>query len=190
MSQPFQFESFPTLETERLLLRQLTPADDAAVLRFRGDPEVQKYNAPPFTTIYEARDLIHWLNRQFADHSTIAWGVTLKGVDVVIGLCGYNYWDQYHQRASVGYDLAQTYWGQGIMPEALQAVVKFGFERMNLNRIEAEVAAVNQASLRVMAKLGFRQEGILSGHYFDNGKFHDDIVFAFLRANYEKSPEP
>lgn len=187
MNSPFQFAFFPTLQTERLLLRQLTATDDAAILRFRGDPEVQKYNAPPFTSIYEARDLVHWLNRQFADHSTLAWGVTLRGEDTVIGLCGYNYWDQYHQRASVGYDLAQSYWGHGIMPEALRAVVQFGFEQMSLNRIEAEVAAANQASLRVMAKLGFKQEGILSGHYFDNGHFHDDIVFALLRTDYERT---
>jgi [ribosomal protein S5]-alanine N-acetyltransferase len=99
-------------------------------------------------------------------------------------MVGYNYWHRKDRRASVGYDLARAYWKQGIMTEALQAVIDFGFERMDLNRIEADCAVENEASARVLLRIGFRQEGIQREQYFEAGRFWDLRLFALLRREY------
>jgi [ribosomal protein S5]-alanine N-acetyltransferase len=194
MPSTFDFTTFPVLETERLILREIAPADAPGIFRIRGDYEVTKYNSgAPYTTIDQARDLIKAIAASYHEKKEIRWGITLKGQvfgpDSIIGMCGYNYWSRRDFRGSVGYDLAHAYWGRGIMPEALQAMLAFGFERMNLNRIEADASVYNTASIRVLEKLGFQQEGIQREQYFEDGAFHDLALFALLKHEYSCSSQ-
>jgi ribosomal-protein-alanine N-acetyltransferase len=182
----FDFTDFPRIETPRLILRELIAQDAEAIFRIRGDYEVTKYNiGAAYQRPEQASDLIAAIAQAYQEKAELRWGIALKKDDTVIGMCGFNYWIRPDSRASVGYDLAHAYWGQGIMTEAIRAVIAFGFERMNLNRIEADADARNPASGRVLEKVGFRREGIQREQFFENGLFNDLILFALLRRDYE-----
>jgi ribosomal-protein-alanine N-acetyltransferase len=182
----FDFETFPTLETPRLILREMTINDAEAVFRIRSDYQVTIYNTgEPYTRIDQALSLIEGVREGFQAGLELRWGVTLKPSPTVIGMCGYNYWMRDHFRASIGYDMARAYWGKGLMPEALHAILHFGFRRMALNRVEADVLAENAASIRVLEKLGFLREGTLRERDFERGAFRDLLLYGLLRRDYQ-----
>ena len=183
----FDFAVFPVLDSERLRLRELHPSDAPAVFRIRGDYEVTKYNGgQPYRTVEQAGGLIDSIADAYRDKRSIRWGITLKSdpKSTVIGMVGYNYWVRSDYRASIGYDLARAYWGQGIMPEAVRSILDFGFTRMGLNRIEADASSENLNSIRVLEKIGFKREGIQQEQYFEEGEFYDLVLFCLLRRNY------
>lgn len=185
----FQFETFPILETPRLILREIVRADASSILRIRGDAEVTRYNTgAPYQNLDDAIALIDDMALLYRQKRELRWGITLKGVDGlthgVIGMCGYNYWVQADHRASIGYDLARAFWRDGIMTEALRAVLGFGFAQMSLNRIEADVAVENTASIKLLRKLGFRKEGLQREQFFEDGLYHDLLLFGLLRREY------
>lgn len=187
MSTIFDFSSFPTLETPRLTLRELVPADAKAILRVRGDVRVTRLNSgAPMQTLEEAKEWVSKARKAFADHRRVEWGIVLKdepGAGIV-GRINYNYWLRQDRRASIGYDLGFSYWRRGIMTEAVRAIVGFGFEQMQLNRIEADCDAENIGSMRVLEKVGFKREGVQEDQYFEWDKFHDLVLYALLRRDY------
>jgi ribosomal-protein-alanine N-acetyltransferase len=180
----FDFGPFPVLESERLMLRRIIPADADDILRFKGDYAVTRYNGgQAYTDRQQALDLIDRLDAGYAERRSLAWGITLKPTDTVIGLVGFKSWHRSDYRADIGYDLAQAYWGRGLMPEAARAVLDFGFSEMALNRVEADANTANLASIRVLQKLGFRSEGVRPQQYYEDGAFHDLALFGLLRRD-------
>lgn len=177
--------TFPVLMTERLILRELRYSDAADVLVFRGDPIVQKYDDPIIHTEADARIFIDELHSEYENQEGISWAVTLKKQDVVIGAFGLHHWNQYHRRAEAGYGLAQSYWGQGIGSEALRAIIQFGFDQMNLNRIYARTIADNYESVKLLERLGFQHEGTQRKHSWeDDGTFHDSAIYGLLANEF------
>lgn len=186
MSQPvYDFDYFPTLTTERLILRELRLEDAAAVFESWSDPEVQKFNAPVMEKVEEAVELIQSLHKRSAEKRGIIWGITHKDRDWVMGMSGYNSWDRYHRRADIGYDLARAHWGQGYASEAVHAMLRFGFEAMNLNRIEAETIEDNHGSVKMLKRLGFTLEGIRRSYSWeDDGTFHNGSIWGLLHHEF------
>ncbi len=185
MTELFDFGTFPILSTARLCLRELVQSDAAAVFAIRSDFEVTRFNTGlAYDRLEQARDLIQAIRTGYTDGAELRWGITLKGESTVIGMCGFNYWVRHDRRASIGYDLARAYWGQGLMTEAVQAIVDFGFTKMNLNRIEADADGRNPASARVLEKVGFRNEGIQYEQFYENGGFYNLHLFGLLVREY------
>ena len=136
------FGEFPVLQTERLVLREVVPSDAEALYAIFSDPEAMEYyDTTVFTTLAEAEDLIEHMRSRRASREKVRWGITLRGEDTVIGTVGYVWMVERHNWSEVGYDLVRTHWRQGIMAEALAAVVTFGFEKMGMHRVEALVDA-------------------------------------------------
>jgi ribosomal-protein-alanine N-acetyltransferase len=187
MSTRFDFTMFPLLRTERLLLREITFRDTEAIFRIRGDYRVTRHNiGAAYENPVEARRLIEKMRKAYRDKNEVRWGITLSGGDnQVIGMCGYNHWNRIDQRGSIGYDLAHAYWGKGIMREAVQAITDFGFERMDLNRLEADVGAGNIGSIKILKAMGFQREGIQREHYYEEEEFHDLHLYGLLRREWE-----
>lgn len=133
------------------------------MLELFSDPEVTRYyDLDLFSTIEEACQLVDRFIRRFDHRIGRRWAIAEQNKpDELVGTCGYNLWIQASKRAVLGYDLARPHWNRGIMTEALTAVLQFGFEKMALNRIEALVITGNEASYRLLARLGFQQEGTL-----------------------------
>jgi ribosomal-protein-alanine N-acetyltransferase len=184
----FNTRLFPLLSTERLLLRDFTDDDAADILRFRGDPEVQKYNTDPMRDTAEARGLIRTMHAWFVTRQAIQWGITLRDEGRVIGICGIHDISRRHRRAYVGYDLTREHWGRGLASEAMRAVVQFGFERLDLNRLEAITVAENTRSIRLLERLGFQLEGVRREYSLEeDGALHGSAIFGLLRREYEVS---
>jgi len=181
----FDFSIFPVLETKRLTLREPVLSDAADIFIFRSDSIVQRYNDEPMTDLSQ---VIKEHRAEYTNQERILWAVTMKEQDAVIGLVGFGDWNRFHNRAMIGYDLAHAYWGQGISSEAVQRIIRFGFTRMNLNRIEAETIEDNLESVRMLEKPGFTLEGIRRGYSFeDDGKYHGSAMYGLLRSEYDAS---
>jgi ribosomal-protein-alanine N-acetyltransferase len=181
-----QHPYFPPLETQRLLLRNLTEGDTDFILRHFSDPAVTKYlmDQPPLTEIEGAQEIIQFYQQPEAKKRN-RWGIVRKADDKLIGTCGYHNWRQRYCHAEVGYDLSPTCWGQGYITEALGVVIPSGFTRMGLNRIEALVYTGNARSVQLLRNLGFQIEGTLRDYYYLNGMFHDHYLFALLRRDWK-----
>lgn len=177
---------FPILETERLVLRQITPEDSGDLFHYFSLDEVTKfYDVESFTNVQQAEELIDRWHQRFEKNLGIRWGITLKSENRVIGTCGYHGWMKHHFKAEIGYELTPDYWGKGFMTEAIQKVIEFGFREFGLNRIEAFVEPGNVNSRKVLEKVGFSEEGILKEHFYWRNQFVDTAIFALLKKNYQ-----
>lgn len=189
MSRSSNQEAFPQLETKHLILREMRPEDAEAIFRMYGDEEVMRYrDVLAFTRLEEAQHFLETVRARYERGEELHWGITLKGEDSVIGSCGYS-WHLGRHFGALGYDLARLYWKQGIMTEAIGALLRFGFEVRNLHRVEARVRRGNEASTRLLRRLGFQEEGLLRECLFLNNAFYDVQVFSFLTSEYTKADE-
>jgi ribosomal-protein-alanine N-acetyltransferase len=187
MSQPDPidqlFSGFPVLETERLRLRAITPEDAEAVFAIFSDEEVTRhYDLYTFEEMEEADDLIDFIAESYEVERQVRWAIARKEDDKLLGTCGF-VWLREH-RAEIGYDLARAYWGQGIMQEALGALLALAFERLELNRIEALVMPGNERSMALLARLGFVHEGTLREYDHFKGRFQDLEMYALLKRDW------
>ena len=178
----FNFTPFPNLETHRLNLRRLISNDVSEILALRSNPEIMKFIPRPLiTTQEEALEFISAMDTNVNNNSVINWAITTKENDKVIGMIGYYRMKPENYRAEVGYILSAEYHGQGIMTEALQRVVQFGFEEMGLNSIEAVIDPENYGSEKVVLKNNFVKEGHFKEHTFFEGKFFDSVFYSLLK---------
>ncbi|HEY7122980.1 MAG TPA: GNAT family protein [Ktedonobacterales bacterium] len=183
MGLPIQLHTFPTLETERLILRQLAAPDAQDYFLFMSDEEnIRYYDPAPMTQLEQAEKSIERHRRRFAEQEALRWGITLKGENRVIGNGGYA-WDAENHLAVLSFILSKHYWKKGIMTEALTAMIQFGFEHLHLHRIEAQVASPNLASARLLEKFGFQEEGRLRDRQYVNHQFVDESIFALITPN-------
>ena len=181
----FDFSEFPLLTTERLVLCEPTLAHAADVLVLRGDYEVQKFNGPVISTLAEAEAEIRAAREEYDREEGITWAVAFQERETTLGHFAFHEWSRYHRHAVIGYDLARAYWGQGIASEALRAMLRFGFERLNLHRVHTMTIADNHASVRLLERLGFTREGTRREHSWeDDGTFHDSALFGLLRREF------
>jgi ribosomal-protein-alanine N-acetyltransferase len=183
-------ESPPTLETERLILRKMTLGDAGDIFVYASDPEVTRYVSwEAHRKIEDAEAFLELVMNDYANSGVPTWGIVYKGDHRFVGTCGFVNREPDHVRAEIGYTLARAYWGRGLMPEAVQAMISFGFERMDLNRIEARCIAENGASARVMEKAGMSYEGTLRQREFIKGAYRDMKMYAILNcANQATDP--
>ncbi|MDZ8139524.1 MAG: GNAT family protein [Nostoc sp. DedQUE04] len=185
MSKDFLPSSFPQLETERLLLREISLQDAEATFAVLSDPSVTQFHyVDIFTSIKEAIALIEHRAKRFEQGDGIRWGIIHKQDNVLIGSCGFQVNPQEHA-AEVGYELASTFWRQGIMTEAVDTILQFGFEKMGLRFVVAQVMLENIASKKLLEKLGFHSQGVQKQYAFFKGQYHD--LEQFLLKNKKLS---
>jgi [ribosomal protein S5]-alanine N-acetyltransferase len=178
---------FPTLETERLILRQLTFEDTDFIFQHFSDPQVTEYlmDEPPLTDSSQAQEIIRFFMEPEGKTQN-RWGMIRKTDQRLIGTCGFHKWDKERFRTEMGYDLTPACWGQGYMTEALRAMISSGFERMALNRIDAMVYVDNPRSYKLLEKLGFKREGVLRDYFCLDGIFYDHLIYSLLRREWKK----
>jgi len=182
----FNFSPFPNLETKRLNLRRLTFTDVSEILALRSNSEIMKFIPRPLiTTQEEAIEFITKMDTTIDANTVINWAITTKEDDKVIGMIGYYRMKPENYRAEVGYILSADFHGQGIITEALERVIQFGFEEMKLNSIEAVIDPENIASEKVLLKTNFIKEGFFKEHQFFEGKFFDSVFYSLLKKNFK-----
>lgn len=180
------FRRFPTLETSRLVLREAELRDVPYVLRNHSDNSVMRFlGTKKLTSMVEAEDLIKDAKDSFVQKEGIRWVITLKDEDSYIGSIGFWRLDGKGE-AEVGYELAPPYWGKGIMKEALRSVIEFGFEKLKLHTIMANVAPDNKRSSKLLEKLGFNYEGDSHGPFGEGGAHIKTILYTMDRSGAEE----
>jgi ribosomal-protein-alanine N-acetyltransferase len=182
------FRTFPQLETERLALRELRLDDAESLFAVLGDEQVTRfYDDEVYTEVSQASEQIEAWAEGFRARRCIRWGIARREDGVIIGTCGYYGFHSWHRRGGIGYELARSFWRQGIMTEALGAIIEFGFGKIGLNRIQAVVMPENEGSVKLLGKLGFRQEGVLREYEnWGNKGYVDVMMFSLLRREYER----
>ena len=178
--------SIPTLDTERLVLRAFVRADAPIVQRLVSERVIADttLNIPHPYPEGGAETWIDTHERQWQAREGVHFAVVRRGDHALLGAMGLRP-AMHHAHAEIGYWIGSPYWGQGYATEAARAVVGFGFEGMGLRRIFAHYLARNPASGRVLAKLGFRHEGLLRRHYLKWSQPEDVIVCGLLADELE-----
>ena len=173
------------IETHRLVLRPFT-ADDADDMfsNWASDPEVTRFLTwPPHSSADVTRMILNdWVSR-YGDGGYFQWAIEWKETGTVIGSIAVVKLEEAIESAEIGYCLGRKFWGRGIMPEALRAVMDYLFDTVGLNRITAGHDVNNPKSGRVMEKAGMRKEGILRASGINNQGIRDVAVWAALRED-------
>lgn len=158
--------------------------DDEAMFAYASDPLVAEHTSwYPHISVEQSREHLRVVLDRYAEGQEAGWAICLKDDDRLVGTAGFFSWSVPHRRAEIGYSLARHLWNRGLMTEAVAAMLRFGFEQMNLNRIEARCKPANAGSARVMEKAGMSFEGLLREHQYAKGVFEDLKLYAILRRD-------
>lgn len=179
-------DAFPTLETDRLYLRELIGADATALLAIHGDVELMRlFGNDPIPDLASAEALIKTFSgwHQLPNPGT-RWAIEIKGTAGLVGTCGLFGWNRAWRKCTVGYELAQRAQGKGYMQEALTVALSWGFEGMRVNRLEAQVHPDNARSLKLLRRLRFVEEGRLRQGGYWAGQYHDLLQYSLLRKDW------
>ena len=179
------FSDLPSLETDRLLLRRLTLDDANDIFEYASEPDVAKY--VPWEHHKSIEDSLTFLNfalAKYKEKKVSDWGIVLKENNKLIGTIAFHWWSIDHASAEVGYALSKNHWNKGLTTEALNEILKFGFKKMELNRIEGRTRVENIASQSVLKKAGMSYEGTMREQFFTKGDYRDFIMFSILRKEY------
>lgn len=177
-----QLTPFPELRTTRLHLRELNRNDVQALFEMRKDEALMEHiGKRRASTLQDAADLLERTINDRKENNGLTWALTLKDQDEMIGTIGYYRLQKEHYRGEVGYMLMQEHWGKGLMTEALEAVVQFGFNGMGFHSIEAVTDPANERSNRLLQRAGFVREGLFKQNYYFDGRFYDSAVYSKLR---------
>ncbi len=173
------------LETDRLILRRMDPHDAHDMFEYSRDPLVAQHVLwDAHSSISESRSYIKCMMRKYRAGDPASWGIVRKDQDRLVGTIGYMWYQPENNAAEVGYSIARDCWNQGYMTEALAEVLRYSFENMNMNRVEAQHEVDNPASGAVMRKNGMVHEGTLRSRLYNKGRYVDVEIYSILRKEY------
>lgn len=181
--EPILFKQFPELETERLLLNEITMEDLEVFHQMRSDVQIMHYIPGRLAkTQQDTIDLINRSHQLLEEGNNISWGVRLKETKLLIGTIGYYRIQWNNFRGEIGYILNPVYHGKGIMTEAMQEIMKFGFQIMKFHTIEAVIDPENKPSENILLRNGFVKEAHHKENFFSEGKFYDSLVYTKFKS--------
>jgi RimJ/RimL family protein N-acetyltransferase len=178
----------PSLHTARLRLRAFEDADGDDLFALHSSAYVLRYwDSPPWSERGRAEKFIT-ASRQMAQEGTGArLAVDRLSDGAFIGWCTLARWNADYRSAALGYCYADAAWGHGYATEAARALLRWAFDTLDLNRVQAEADTRNAASARVLEKLGFVREGTLREDCVVNGEVSDSWVYGLLRREWQPS---
>lgn len=174
------------LETKRLLLKKLDLYNLDSLFKIYSDPQTTTYvPREVHKTKDETRVLLENMIETNKDDKSFIWSILSKKYQKMIGTCGI--WKLPHNNsASIGDVIGSTYWGKGVVVEALEEIIKFCFQELDLNCIEGRCDVRNTASERVMQKLKMTYEGTLRQSVIIDGMYCNSKVYSLLKYEYDK----
>lgn len=173
---------FPTLETERLILREISKNDAEGIFScFSNENVTRYYGQETLDNIEQAEAFVNFFANSYTEKKGIRWGIEIKGYHGIIGTIGFNAWSPKHKRAEIGYEIHPEHWRMGYTFEAVSKVIQYGFDEFGLTRIGAVVFIDNEASNKLLTKAGFQKEGVLRDYMYQNGEAYDTYVYSLLK---------
>lgn len=179
------FKNFPELTTERLILRELAPADSAEIHKLRSNPDVNKYlDRTPSNNIKEAEAFIDKIAETVKNNQGIYWVITMKGDNKLIGtICFWNF-DMENNIVEMGYELLPEFQGKGIMTEAIKRVIDFGFQDMGAKAIAAVPSVDNIRSIVLLEKSNFKIDNAERGNNEEVG--NNMVTYTLKKEGYSR----
>lgn len=174
------------IETERLLLKELTPELMGYIFNCMNISDGMSFLGIEKQESYD-------LEKRKWEEGIIGFDLGYKGFNMilkdtkqVVGKIGYHTWKPSHRRSEIGYAISiDSYKQNGYTKEAMKPFLIYGFEKMNLNRIEAFVSPFNTPSIKLIERYGFTKEGLLRQHYGRNAVAEDSAVYGLLLSEYQ-----
>jgi len=175
----------PVLEREDLRLRPLRQDDIDDLFALQSDTRVMRYwSFPAWTRREQAAERIEKLARDRENAEFYTWAVTLDGADRLVGTVSLFAISREHRRAEIGYALASSLWGRGIATRMLRVAIDFAFGTLDLWKLEADIDPRNEASCRLVERVGFVREGLLRERWRVAGEVTDSAMYGLLRGDY------
>jgi [ribosomal protein S5]-alanine N-acetyltransferase len=177
---------FPVLKTARVELRELVPSDAPALLRIHSDAAYMRwFGSDPLTDMAQAEKLIEtFASWRLQPNPGTRWAIVRSSDDQLIGTCGLFKWNRSWRSCTTGYELAQHASGKGYVAEALMAIFNWGFQNMQLNRIEATVSPENLPSVNTLVRAKFKREGVMREAGFWGKQTRDVYLYSLLRSDH------
>lgn len=189
MNIEIDFNEFPVLESENLILKKIEASNLEELYTIYSNEKVFKYcGIIPKKNIKIISNMITHFERDYNKKDRIKWGIFLKNEsNILVGIIEAMDFKPKIDMVTVGYFLSEPYWGKGVASEALRILIKFLFEKVNINRIQAEVMPENEASKKVLLKNGFIKEGLLRQATLWSGKGIVDLeIYSILKEDYKE----
>lgn len=175
----------PKIETERLILRPIGLEDAQDMFEYASDEKVLEFMTfPKHQSVDDSRNIIEKFIKKPKNGMPTTYAIIFKDDNKMIGTCDFPVFIESRKTAEVGYILNSSYWGRGIMPEAVKALIRVGFERFDLNRIQVCHSPRNTKSRRVIEKCGFTYEGIARG-FIPVGEGYEDVpIYSITKGDF------
>lgn len=174
----------PTIELDGARLRPLRATDADALHDYLRNPAVTELTAYPEITLPLVETIIERSCSRWATGELAKWGIALRDDDQLVGTCGFNEWSRPHRWAELAYDLARPLWGQGLMRQAVDAVLDWAYRQDAVDRVHAYVRVDNGRSRRLLERSGFVREGCLRSYRVCRGVAHDFDIYGLLRSDW------
>lgn len=177
------------IETERLILRRFEYADDDSMLKnWIADENIQSlYSEPVYTTKDEVRELLDKYIRSYENDDYYRWAIIEKVTNECIGQIAYFLVDSKNHFAEIEYCIGAEFQCRGYATETTKAIIAYGFEEINLHKIQICTKTVNEPSKRVIEKCSFTYEGTLRDYFYMNGSYTGRLYFSMLKSEYESN---
>lgn len=179
------FLDFPIKEFSGFRLREINAGDANGLFLYLQNEEIRRYIASedlPDSLEEAEREVAYW-SSLFRHRHSVYWAIADSETDHIIGTCGFNFWNRYHDKAELSYDLAVEYWNKGMMTNIVRFIIDYGFNVMKLNRISATATVNNMGSVKVLEKNGFEREGTLRCYKKIQGEMQDAYLYARINAS-------
>lgn len=176
-----------TIETERLILRRFEYTDDEAMLKYWvADEKIQSlYSEPVYTTKEAVKELLDKYIGSYEKNDYYRWAIIEKKSGECIGQIAYFLVDNKNHFAEIEYCIGSAFQCKGLATEAARAVIAYGFDKMNLHKVQICTKEINMPSKRVIEKCGLTYEGMLRDYFYMNGEYVGRLYFSILREEYE-----
>lgn len=181
------FGHFPVLESENLMFSKIEEVHVQNLFSIYDNVRVFEYcGIIPKHNIKTVQKMIGHFDRDYSKKSRIKWGIFPKSLEnTLVGIIEAMDFNQKINMVSIGYYLAEEYWGKGIATESVSTVIPFLFKKVNVNRIQAEVMPANEASKNVLLKNNFMKEGLVRQASYWSGKGVVDLeIYSILKNEY------
>ncbi|MFD7070128.1 GNAT family N-acetyltransferase [Streptomyces sp. NPDC059913] len=181
----------PSLRTARLRLRAFEDADGDGLFALHSSARVLRYwDSPPWSERERAGRFVETCRRMAREGTGVRLAVDRVSDGAFLGWCGLVGWNPDYRSASLGYCYGEAAWGHGYATEAAGSLLRWAFDTLDLNRVQAEADTRNAASARVLEKLGFVREGTLREDCVVNGEVSDSWVYGLIRRDWRPPEEP
>jgi len=176
----------PELRGEGVTLRELCPADAESLAFLFADPEVVRYIPPPPASAGDFLRFIQWAHEQRESGTILCFAMVPEGRDTAVGILQLHELEPPFRIAEWGFVLGRPYWGTGLFQRSAALLLKFAFETVGVQRLEARAMAANPRANAVLRQLGATEEGHLRRSFLLGGQYHDDVLWAVLAADWQR----